>query len=97
MVDILIRPVITEKMTNLGDKLNKYGFIVDKNANKIQIKSAVESMYGVTVRDVRTLVVPAREQSRFTKAGVIRGRKSAYKKAIITLTEGENIDFYSNI
>lgn len=97
MVDILVKPVITEKMTRLGDKLNQYGFIVEKKANKLQIKTAVEAMYGVQVKDVRTMVVPGKESARFTKAGVIRGMKGSYKKAIITLAEGENIDFYSNI
>lgn len=97
MVEILIKPVITEKMTQLSDQLNKYGFIVNRKANKLQIKKAVETMYGVSVRDVRTMVVPGKASSRFTKSGVIRGQKSAYKKAIVTLVEGDTIDFYSNI
>lgn len=97
MIEILIKPVITEKMTQLGDKLNKYGFVVNRKANKLQIKNAVEKFYGVSVRDVRTMVVPGKASSRITKAGVIRGQKSAHKKAIVTLMEGETIDFYSNI
>jgi large subunit ribosomal protein L23 len=96
-MEILIKPVITEKMTGLGEKLNRYGFIVDRKANKIQIKKAVEDYYGVDVLAVNTLNYSGKEKSRFTKAGVIAGRTSAYKKAIVTLAAGETIDFYSNI
>jgi len=94
---IIIKPVITEKMTGLGEKLNRYGFIVDRKANKIQSKKAVEDFYGVDVISVNTLNYSGKEKSRFTKGGVIAGRTSAYKKAIVTLAEGETIDFYSNI
>ena len=97
MVNILVKPLITEKMTQLGDRLGHYGFVVHRKANKLQIKKAVETMYGVTVTDVRTMVMPAKQRSRMTKAGIIRGLKSAYKKAIVTLAEGESIDFYSEI
>ena len=96
-MNIIIKPVITEKMTDLGEKLNRYGFIVDKKANKIQIKKAVEDFYGVDVLAVNTMNYSGKEKSRFTKSGVIAGRTSAYKKAIVTLAEGETIDFYSNI
>ena len=96
-MNIIIKPVITEKMTSLGEKLNRYGFIVNKKANKIQIKKAVEEFYGVDVVTVNTINYSGKEKSRFTKGGVISGRTSAYKKAIITLAEGETIDFYSNI
>lgn len=95
--DILIRPLITEKMTRLTEKLGQYGFVVDKGANKLQIKEAVEQMYGVTVKDVRTMILPAKATSRYTKGGLVRGRKAAYKKAIVTLVEGDAIDFYSEI
>ncbi len=84
-------------MTDLGEKLNRYGFIVDRKANKIQIKKAVEDFYGVDVLAVNTINYSGKEKSRFTKGGVIGGRTSAYKKAIVTLAEGETIDFYSNI
>lgn len=84
-------------MTDLGEKLNRYGFIVDKKANKIQIKKAVEDFYGVDVLAVNTINYSGKEKSRYTKGGVIGGRTSAYKKAIVTLAEGETIDFYSNI
>lgn len=93
----LIKPVISEKMSAQSDKLNNYAFVVDKKANKIEIAKAVEDMYGVTVNDVRTLNVPAKKKSRFTKSGLVKGRKSGYKKAIVTITEGQEIDFYSEI
>ena len=94
---ILIKPVITEKMTILGEKLNRYGFLVDRNANKVEIKKAVEEMYGVKVSDVNTLNHHGKRKSRFTKAGVLAGRTNHTKKAIVTLTGGDKIDFYSNI
>lgn len=96
-MNIIIKPVITEKMTNLGEKLNRYGFIVHKRANKLQIKKAVENLYGVDVDSVNTMNYSGKKKSRFTKSGAITGRTSAYKKAIVTLAEGETIDFYSNI
>ena len=94
---IIIKPIVTEKMTQLGDKLNRYGFRVEKEANKIQIKQAVEAMYNVTVEEVNTLVVAPKVKSRYTKGGVVKGKSSAYKKAIVTVKKGEQIDFYSNI
>ena len=94
---IIVKPIVTEKMTGLSEKLNRYAFRVDKAANKIQIKQAVEAMYNVTVTSVNTIVVAPRLKSRYTKSGVINGKVSAYKKAIVTLKEGEKIDFYSNI
>ena len=94
---IIIKPIVTEKMTHLGDKLNRYGFRVQKDANKIEIKQAVEAMYDVTVSEVNTMVVAPKKKSRFTKGGVVKGSASAYKKAIITVKEGDKIDFYSNI
>ena len=94
---IIIKPIVTEKMTQLGNKLNRYGFRVQKDANKIEIKQAIEAMYDVTVNEVNTMVVAPKKKSRFTKGGVIKGSASAYKKAIVTVKEGEKIDFYSNI
>lgn len=94
---IIVKPIVTEKMTKLGEKLNRYGFRVQKDANKIQIKSAIEAMYDVTVTDVNTMVVAPKKKSRFTKSGVINGKTPSYKKAVITVKEGEQIDFYSNI
>lgn len=95
--DILIKPLITEKMTGQGDDFNKYGFIVDKKANKIQIRNAVEEMYGVTVDSVNTMRYRGKQRSRYTRAGIIRGKENSFKKAIVTLVEGDTIDFYSNI
>ncbi|MCK4662893.1 MAG: 50S ribosomal protein L23 [Bacteroidales bacterium] len=94
---ILIKPIITEKMTGQQDSLNCYGFIVDKQANKIQIKKAVEDMYGVSVDSINTMRYGGKSKSKFTKAGVITGKSKSFKKAIIKLVEGEAIDFYSNI
>lgn len=95
--EVLFRPIVTEKLTTLGEKLNRYGFTVDKRANKVEIKKAVEELYGVTVAAVNTLRYAGKVKSRFTKSGFITGQKNSYKKAIITLNEGEKIDFYSNI
>lgn len=96
-MSIIFKPVVTEKMTQLGDKLNRYAFIVDKKANKIQIKKAVEELYDVQVDAVNTIRYGGKRKSRFTRAGVISGKASSYKKAIITVADGELIDFYSNI
>ncbi len=94
---ILIKPLVTEKMTMLGDKFNRYGFIVDRGANKIEIKAAVEQMYGVSVKDVNTVNYHGKRKSRFTKAGLLTGRANHYKKAYVTLNGDDKIDFYSNI
>ncbi len=94
---IIMKPVITEKMTAKSDALNQYGFIVDKNANKIQIKLEVEELYGVQVLAVNTMNYSGKSKSRFTKSGVITGKTRAFKKAVVTLAEGESIDFFSNI
>jgi len=96
-MDIILKPIVTEKMTELGEKLNRFGFIVDKRANKLQIKKAVQELYGVTVSGVNTIRYKGKEKSRHTKSGVLAGHTSAYKKAIVTLVEGDTIDFYSNI
>jgi large subunit ribosomal protein L23 len=96
-MEILQRPIITEKMTNLGEKLNRYGFMVDKRANKLQIKKAIEDMYGVTVETVNTMRYGGKNKSRYTKTGFIAGKTNSFKKAIVSLAEGETIDFYSNI
>jgi len=96
-MDILIRPIVTEKMTKQGESMNRYGFIVDKRADKLQIRSAIEKMYEVNVESVNTMRYSGRTKSRYTKTGVQKGKTNAYKKAIITLAKGEVIDFYSNI
>ena len=94
---ILIKPIVTEKLTDQGGKLNRYGFIVDRDANKLQIKAAVEQMYNVTVADVNTLNYHGKRKSRYTKAGMLRGRMNHFKKAYVTLAGEDKIDFYSNI
>jgi large subunit ribosomal protein L23 len=96
-MDIIVRPVVTEKMNAQAEGLRKYGFIVDKKANKVQIKKAVESLYGVTVESVNTIYYAGKRKARFTRTGYVAGKRNAYKKAVITLREGETIDFYSNI
>lgn len=97
-MEILIKPLITEKMTAITEKTpNRYGFIVDKRANKLQIKQAIESMYNVTVDSVNTMVYLGKKKSRYTRTGYQTGRKNNFKKAIISLAAGETIDFYSNI
>ena len=96
-MEILIKPIVTEKMTGQAEGLNRYGFIVNRNANKLQIKKAVESLYNVSVQSVNTLIDGGKRKSRFTKAGVISGTTGKSKKAIITIAKGEVIDFYSNI
>ena len=95
---ILIKPLVTEKMTNITDKhSNRYGFIVRPEANKLQIKKEIENLYNVHVVSVNTARYAGKRSSRYTKAGLIRGQKNAYKKAVVTLKDGETIDFYSNI
>ncbi len=94
---ILKKPVVTEKMNLLGEKLNRYAFVVDKDANKFQIREAVEEMYSVTVLSVNVLNFGPKLKRRYTKTGIQEGKKSSYKKAIVTLQDGDKIDFYSNI
>lgn len=96
-MSIIIKPVITEKMTTLTERSGRYGFIVDKSANKIQIKKAVENAYGVSVTDINTMNLFGKKKTRYTKAGFVEGRTNSTKKAIVTLAEGDSIDFYSNI
>ena len=94
----IIKPLVTEKMTALTDKQgNKFGFIVSPKANKIEIQKEVEAKYNVNVVSVNTVKYAGKRKSRYTRAGVIKGQQNAYKKAIVTLKEGETIDFYSNI
>jgi large subunit ribosomal protein L23 len=95
---IIIKPLVTEKMTAITEKANnRFGFVVNPSANKLEIKREVESLYNVTVIDVNTMKYDGKNKRRYTKAGVINGRANAYKKAIVTLKEGDMIDFYSNI
>ena len=96
-MEILKKPVVTEKMNRITEKQPRYGFVVDKRANKIDIKKAVESMYSVNVEAVNTMVYRGKSKSRGTKPGVVSGARPNYKKAIVTLKKGEIIDFFSNI
>lgn len=93
----MIEPIVTEKATRLTDKLNRYTFRVSPDANKHQIRSLVETLYGVKVVAVNTAVVRGKNKSRYTKSGLLKGKTSSYKKAIITVADGETIDFFSNI
>ena len=95
--DVLIKPVLSEKVNSQTEKFRRYTFVVDKKANKLEIKKAVEEFYGIQVEDVNTLVMPSKAKSRNTKAGVVSGRKPAKKKAIVTVAEGETIDLYGNV
>jgi len=95
-MSILKSPLVTEKISALNEK-GKYGFVVEAAANKVEIKNAVEKMYGVNVQSVNTMNVLGKKKTRFTKAGTLSGRRPDYKKAIVTLAEGEVIDFYSNV
>ena len=95
-MSVLVKPLITEKISALNEN-GKYGFVVSKNANKVEIKKEVEKMYGVNVEKVATLIQPGKAKKRYTKSRVITGNTSSYKKAIVTLAEGEVIDFYSSI
>ena len=96
-MDILIKPILTERMAAQGEKLNRYGFIVDPRANQLQLKDAAEAMYTVVVMDVNTLNYMGKLKSRYTKHGLLVGRANNFKKAIVTLKDGDKIDFYSNI
>lgn len=94
---IIIKPIVTEKMTAVTEKLNRYGFRVQPDANKIEIAKAIQDLYNVTVIDVNTINYRGKNKSRNTKSGIVKGSENAYKKAIVTLKEGDSIDFYSNI
>lgn len=92
---VLIKPVLSEKANKQSEKTNRYTFVVDRKANKLEIKKAVESFYGVQVNDVNTSVMPSKQKAKYTKAGFIVGRKPAKKKAVVTVAEGDTIDIYS--
>lgn len=95
-MSILVKPLVTEKVSALNEK-GKYGFVVNRRANKVEIKKEVEKMYGVTVESVNTMNYLGKSKSRFTKSRVITGRAASFKKAIVTVAEGDVIDFYSEI
>jgi large subunit ribosomal protein L23 len=95
--EILIKPILTEKANAQQESLRRFAFKVNRKANKLEIKKAIETFYGVTVVDVNTSVIPGKNKTRFTKAGFIQGRKPAYKKALVTVAEGETIDLYGAV
>lgn len=95
--DVLIKPILSEKVNKQSEKMNRYAFVVGKRANKLEIKKAVEQFYGVQVTDVNTAVMPGKAKSRNTKAGIVSGRKPSKKKAYITVAEGETIDLYGTV
>lgn len=98
MNNIIIKPVITEKASFDSEENGKFTFIVDKRANKLQIKNAIEELYGVSLDKVRTMNYGGgKAKTKFTNKGVVEARVHAYKKAIVTVSEGETIDLYSNI
>lgn len=96
-MSILVKPIITEKATNDSELYNRYAFVVDKNANKLEIKNAVEAAYGVSISSVKTMNYPIKRATKYTKKGLVTGLTSGYKKAIVQLAEGESIDFYNNL
>lgn len=95
--EVLIKPILTEKANAQQEKLRRYAFKVNRRANKLEVKKAIESFYGVTVVDVNTTVIPGKSKTRFTKAGYISGQKPAFKKAFVTVAEGESIDLYAAV
>jgi large subunit ribosomal protein L23 len=97
VTEILIKPILTEKANAQQESLRKYAFKVNRRANKLEIKTAIEQFYGVNVLEVNTLVVPGKQKTRSTKSGIISGVKSGYKKALVTVAEGETIDLYASI
>ncbi len=96
-MSVLIKPIITEKATDQSELTNCFSFVVKKTANKIEVKEAVEKAYGVSVKDVRTMNYPVKRRTKYTKSGLVNSVSSGYKKAVVQLAEGDNIDFYSNI
>jgi large subunit ribosomal protein L23 len=97
LAEVLVKPILTEKANAQQEKLRRYAFKVARKANKLEIKKAIEEFYGVTVTDVNTSVVPGKNKTRYTKAGFVKGQKPAYKKAMVTVAEGETLDIYGNI
>lgn len=97
LTDVLIKPLLSEKANKMSEKMNRYSFWVDKKANKLEIKRAVEQFYGVQVTEVNTSVMPSKLKSRYTKSGFIVGRKPSRKKAVVTVAEGETLDLYGTL
>ncbi|GAB5539937.1 MAG: 50S ribosomal protein L23 [Salibacteraceae bacterium] len=96
-MSILIKPLITEKMTELSEKRGQYGFVVSREANKVEIRQAVEKQYNVTVTSVNTMVYAGKNKKRYTKTAIVDGRTNHFKKAMVSVADGDVIDFYANI
>lgn len=96
-MSIIIKPIITEKITKQSELNNRYGFVVDRKSNKIQIKNAIEAAYGVNIVAVNTMNVRPDRSVKYTKSGMISAKTNAYKKAVVEVQEGETINFYNNI
>jgi len=96
-MNVIMKPIVTEKMTMISEKFNRFAFVVDRRADKIQIKKAIEELYGVEVERVNTLIQRGKDASRHTKSGLIKGKKNSFKKAVVQLKDGHTIDFFSNI
>jgi len=96
-MNILFKPIITEKASKISERLNQFTFLVDKRSNKIQIKKAVEDVYGVKVDNVSTINYGSERKKRYTKNGIQNGKSNSVKKAIVKLAEGDKIDFYDNL
>lgn len=96
-MEIVMKPIVTEKMTGQAESLNRYGFAVDKKATKAEIKKAIEALYDVHVTSINTMIYAGKTKMKFTKTGIQKGSTASYKKAIVTLRDGDIIDFYSNI
>lgn len=95
--EVLVKPILTEKANAQQESLRRYAFKVARKSNKLEIKKAIEEFYGVTVVDVNTTVIPGKNKTRYTKAGFVKGQKPAYKKAFVTVAEGETLDIYGSI
>ena len=95
-MNVIIKPIVSEKMTQQTEALNDYGFVVNRKSNKIEIRKAIEDNYNVKVKSIRTMIYRGKEKSRFTKTGVIKGTTSSFKKAIVRLEKDNSIDFYNN-
>ena len=96
-MSVLIKPLITEKMTELSEKRGQYGFVVERTANKIDIRKAIETQYNVTVTSVNTMLYTGKSKKRYTKGAILDGRSNHFKRAVVTVAQGDVIDFYANI
>ena len=96
-MSILIKPLITEKMTELSEKRGQYGFVVNKDANKVEIRKAIEEQYNVRVTSVNTMMYAGKNKKRYTKTAIVDGRTNHFKKALVSVADGDVIDFYANI